>query len=529
VSLRIKYPLLSNKNGLQDLINTGASVLSVAMLVGCELSSVYVAIKRLGIELPKNENNKITDVEAAKVLVSQGYSRIEIAKKLGVSPSVAYKTLRATPGSKYPLVQDKEYLKVEVDRGRTIKEIAEDIGYPRKLIEKRIREYALIDRRIPKLNDRDFLQESIDAGATIKGLSIEFGCSTTRVRNALSCLSVQVNRPSLTSRAGELQGALESSKSLQEAADKLGYSKIHLSVVSRKLGLLTGKNTSVSDIEKELRVALEFTPSEVLYNSKCIGGQSELDIYFPTKGIGIEMDGVYWHSEDQHEDKHNILHKWEKARDAGIRSIHILDVEWTHNREACVNILTAALSDSIQKIPARKCELREVPTKESRPFLDKYHMQGFVRSSICVGLYHENELVGLMSFGATRYSKKVTHELLRLSFKTGIAVTGGSARLLKYAQSLLPMESIVSYCDKRLFSGAGYERLGFKLSHTSAPNYYYVKNKGKKEGRVKYQKHKLAGILKTFDPALTEYQNMKANGYRRIWDAGNDVYILHTT
>ena len=43
--------------------------------------------------------------------------------------------------------------------------------------------------------------------------------------------------------------------------------------------------------------------------------------------------------------------------------------------------------------------------------------------------------------------------------------------------------------------------------------------------RIKYQKHKLPRLLNNFDPDLTEWENMKNNGFDRIWDCGNDVWV----
>jgi hypothetical protein len=41
---------------------------------------------------------------------------------------------------------------------------------------------------------------------------------------------------------------------------------------------------------------------------------------------------------------------------------------------------------------------------------------------------------------------------------------------------------------------------------------------------MNFQKHKLAKIIKVFDPNLTEWENMQLNGYDRIWDCGNLKY-----
>jgi hypothetical protein len=39
--------------------------------------------------------------------------------------------------------------------------------------------------------------------------------------------------------------------------------------------------------------------------------------------------------------------------------------------------------------------------------------------------------------------------------------------------------------------------------------------------RISCQKHKLPKMLEKFDINKTEYENMKENGYDRIWDCGN--------
>jgi len=41
----------------------------------------------------------------------------------------------------------------------------------------------------------------------------------------------------------------------------------------------------------------------------------------------------------------------------------------------------------------------------------------------------------------------------------------------------------------------------------------------------KFQKHKLEKMLDTFNPNLTEFENMKMNGYDRIWDCGNVKFV----
>ena len=60
----------------------------------------------------------------------------------------------------------------------------------------------------------------------------------------------------------------------------------------------------------------------------------------------------------------------------------------------------------------------------------------------------------------------------------------------------------------------------------SYPNYWYVKG-GKCLSRYQCQKHKLPELLgESFDPKLTEVENMIVNGWLRVFDCGNLVYAI---
>jgi hypothetical protein len=66
--------------------------------------------------------------------------------------------------------------------------------------------------------------------------------------------------------------------------------------------------------------------------------------------------------------------------------------------------------------------------------------------------------------------------------------------------------------------------LNFEFLHRSPPSYFYTKDYQKIYHRIKFQKNKLSS-LDNFNPELTEWQNMCSNGYDRIWDCGNDVWV----
>lgn len=131
-----------------------------------------------------------------------------------------------------------------------------------------------------------------------------------------------------------------------------------------------------------------------------------------------------------------------------------------------------------------------------------------------------------MTFGKCRFDKKHEWELLRFCNKLGYHIPGAAGKLLKYFEQNYQPKSLVSYADRRWSRGKVYEALGFIKNHSSSPNYWYFDNNGSGDllSRVNFQKHMLKDKLEIFDESKTEVENMRANGYRRIFDCGNLVY-----
>ena len=113
-----------------------------------------------------------------------------------------------------------------------------------------------------------------------------------------------------------------------------------------------------------------------------------------------------------------------------------------------------------------------------------------------------------MSFSKPRFNKKYEWELVRFCNKCGYHVPGGASKLLKCFEREYKPDSIVSYADRRWTMNSGdtlYDRLGFHLMNTSKPNYWYWKDKdGELLNRIRFQKHKLPGLLENFDESVSE-------------------------
>ena len=165
-------------------------------------------------------------------------------------------------------------------------------------------------------------------------------------------------------------------------------------------------------------------------------------------------------------DKNYHKNKLETAESKGYRCIMIWD--WDDKEKIL------ALLQPRKTIYARKCEIREVDIINTNVFLNSYHLQNTCTNQIArIGLYYQDELISLMTFGKPRYNNNFDWELLRLCTKPGYIVIGGAQRMFNAAKDQFNIKSIISYCDRSKFSGDIYNRLGFKLKGKLQPSKHW--------------------------------------------------------
>jgi hypothetical protein len=146
-------------------------------------------------------------------------------------------------------------------------------------------------------------------------------------------------------------------------------------------------------------------------NNRTICNGKELDILLPEYKFAIEYNGIYWHNDDNVSKQYH-LHKTKAAIMNGYSLLHIFDYHWITKQPIVKSIIRSKLNLS-ERIHARKCTVKIVTSKEKNDFLDETHLQGKCNSKINLGLYYNNELVNLMTFGLPRYSKEYDYFITR--------------------------------------------------------------------------------------------------------------------
>jgi len=275
-----------------------------------------------------------------------------------------------------------------------------------------------------------------------------------------------------------------------------------------------------SDGEKEVFNFLrEIYKGEILQNFR--GFQNiELDIYLPDQKLGIEYNGLYWHSE-KFKNKKDHVRKTNFFKERGIHIITIWEDDWKYKNGIIKSILRNKLKQNIFRIFARNCEIKYVNAINKKNFLLKNHIQGDCLSSINIGLYNNNELVSIMTFGKKRMIFKGNargYELLRFCNKLDTSIVGGASKLFSVFVKKYNSENIISFANRDISQGDLYYRLGFSHIKDTDPNYWWIKD-GKKYHRSNFMKHKL--VKEGFDKNKSEDQIMRERGFIKLWGNGN--------
>ena len=172
---------------------------------------------------------------------------------------------------------------------------------------------------------------------------------------------------------------------------------------------------------------------EVLRNDRKTIGM-ELDLFIPSKKLAIEFDGLFWHSDLPSEaikDRHSK--KQIACDNLGITLLRFVDIEETSDKKK-TEIIKSMISNKLgysQRIFAKNCRVEKIENYQGVRFFEENHISGNRSASIYYGLFHNEELVMVISFGKPFKNKKFDWELIRMASKMNITVVGGASKILK--------------------------------------------------------------------------------------------------
>jgi hypothetical protein len=216
--------------------------------------------------------------------------------------------------------------------------------------------------------------------------------------------------------------------------------------------------------------------NEIIVNDRSVLEGKEIDIYLPKAKLGIEFDGLYWHSEKlKPKAKEENKKKIQSVQQKNINILMIYEDEWKDlkKQELIKSMIRHRLGIYNKKFRASKLQIRKLDkNNQFKDFFESYHLDGHVNASFAYGLFLGNELISCMSFRKSFTDK--CWEIARFATNYNYLVYGNASKIIKQFKQDVG-EKLITYSNNRLSHGNVYKKLGFKeITKTTDPSYYYT-------------------------------------------------------
>ena len=264
----------------------------------------------------------------------------------------------------------------------------------------------------------------------------------------------------------------------------------------------------------------------LMHNRNILGNGKEIDIYIPQLKLGIEYNGLRWHSEDFGKTSMYHLSKTEDCREKGIKLIQIFEDEYNYHKDIVYSKLKHLIkANTLPKIMGRKCEIKEISCLIANDFLEKNHIQGKCKATTYIGAFYQDILIGVMCF----IKEKKEWNLNRFATDINYICQGVGGKLFKYFVRNYNPDEIKSFADRRWTIDEKdniYIQLGFKLDSILKPDYRYVDKTNPTKRIHKFNLRKKEVYRKYKLPiTLTESEMVEKLNLCKIWDCGLYKYI----
>lgn len=291
----------------------------------------------------------------------------------------------------------------------------------------------------------------------------------------------------------------------------------------------TNKDTSLEIFIQKL---LDEYNIEYQTNDRKLLNGLELDIYIPSRQIAIECNGLFFHSAKIKDNKYHI-NKYVLCKENGVQLITLWEDQILYQSDIVKSLILSKLGIYKEIIGARQCCIREIDPHTCAEFLNTNHIQGETKTNIRLGLYHNDDLVAVMTFSKKSKlsgSKQMIEgewELTRFCNKLNISITGGFAKLLKYFKDNYNPKIISSFASNDISNGDIYRKNGFEEDNHITSAYWYIQ----KSSYIRYHRssftkdrlEKMGYDIKN----KTESEIMDNLPYYKIYDSGHTKYTLN--
>ena len=216
--------------------------------------------------------------------------------------------------------------------------------------------------------------------------------------------------------------------------------------------------------EKEMyEFCKQFVP-DLSANVRGVIGVYEMDCYSSSLKIGIEYNGMYWHS-SKHKDNKYHQRKTIVAEMHGVKLIQIWESDWVLKNNIVCSMLKTLFGKN-SKISVKDCVIESVPEDVSKLFLESNNLYGVVETDFCYGLKYNNELISIMGVKG--------NEIVVLCDKIDTCNDGLEDMFMKFLEDKKP-EKVGVKLDRFWNNGYNeFRNIGFEFVGYTEPSNYHI-------------------------------------------------------
>ena len=295
-------------------------------------------------------------------------------------------------------------------------------------------------------------------------------------------------------------------------------------------------NPQKSKYELELEEFLKLYNIDIQLNTRKIISPLELDLYLPDYKLGIEFNGLIFHSygfskfkmfnnyEKRFENKHSK--KLELMKNINLNLFQIKESDWSSKKDIIKSILLSKLGKN-NRIFARK--LKVVNLTEYKDFVINFlninHLDGYNTFDICYGLSNDkNEIFSIVTF-KKRLIREDFWDIVQFCSILNCTIIGGISKILKVFENIHKPKEIFGKVNRDLSDGKIFEILNFNKICNTQPNIFWVKEKTLEIYSDEFFNiNILSKINHNFKNILSQDENIFNNGFRKYLDSGNILF-----
>ncbi len=290
----------------------------------------------------------------------------------------------------------------------------------------------------------------------------------------------------------------------------------------------------VSHAETDIFQLIKSTGLEAEQRNRTIIKPFELDIVVPSLNLGIEYNGMRWHTCEPGEHILKDYEKWQKAKNAGYQLLVIWEYDWHNRKDVIKHWLLHKLGKASRLCGARQTKVGFPAHKETSAFYEHYHLQGACSPGWNIGLRYKDRWIAMATFtkSAERGVRLPKNEFYFARLAFAGQVPGGASKLFSEAIRSLNPSKIHAHSDNSYADGGVKKKLGFTPLEDLKPRYRIWHPDFGIQHRTFWQKKNIPkrlaelGIDAKFDAkSQTTLDGHRLCGCRHIWDCGKRRWV----